>query len=1223
MKWKIFAIISSLLLVFFWVQIIFTYLVRHDYYFDMLASFDNNLLVFFWFLISLIPALYLIFSKKVSILWFLGWTFLAKFLFWIAFIAIKDQIIGGGFFMFLINSALFYVLILLFVIGLFSLWNYVKERILKINTDNVFEVLLSFWFGLAILLVVVFALLSFGLLYSALAWAMFFWMLFLAYLQKEKLYYVSSLLIELFENFKESNLKKDKLNYLGIGLFSASLMYLFFGFMLAFIPYPTAWDANHAYMFNPKVWEENAWFYWDWDEWETWDTQIWYSYITYWFALWTPLEYVYWLSADTYAIVMNFLSWFFVLILWLALFREVLKYIRERSELQWKWWLNEKLVFYIWWFLLLLWLTSWMWAFLVFVDNKTDLWVLTFVILAIYSWIIAIKKVTEYVIQNWYAVINKNFLMSFGISGFLFAMAVMSKPTAMLDAVWFGLLLLRLWVWILAVLWVFLMIIGLLSFISFRWIENYIPYTYWFFVFLSWIGLTVFDFMKTFFRQYIPYIVYIFVWWGVFVASIFVVQWSYVFYETIISEDDLKPMDFLEDVYLSKTSPSLDIQQEDNRSEEEQKRKLLASTEHNSLHTSDNNNSCSLENIDDTSDLYDEAEEAPGDTYEEDVWRYIGFWQRTFENPWWWMFLPQWNYCLWPSSSANKLCSQKDILYTQDKWKIQDIKNEFDEWSTEYEKLDGLLQTWFDNSSVTNWYEDKLSDIQDHIEDTVITVENVCIVASEDQEVPEDCRNIYIGEGLEKDQMQYQKDVSIPYNYLVPFNLVFNWSLQNESSYYTDVGYIRLILLIFVFMSLIYSIIVFDKFLIWVSWVTILVWTIWFFIGGGIFWYWLGLVVWTIITFILFVYRLLSDQEDDKLIWPYIFVVSLFIAMFIMLYLNFIRISTQGGWWPFMWYKQWAGYETTVNVDENTGEIDQVQQIETPYTKEDVFSMQFWHYDKFIEKVDQRKVEEGLFIAWTYAQYFLENQSNIESDNFVTRLWEMTSDEDVCNSYLRLKDQWIKYIALDPNIGTVVMGDGNISLFHRFFAEINEHERTIENHWALSMLIKMAQNWYIKLQETNNIGLKYAFEADDELIMNIVDQLDMDYSEEDLTFLRGMMWTARYWQDSPEYIELIMNIFSNRLQEIKGLEDLASIHGKNVDVDELEPVAASLIGWAQNPQSIQQFQELGSDKRELVLNYVELVNILRQDQNMFRQQASSLINQSIWGSSQILFLERK
>lgn len=66
-------------------------------------------------------------------------------------------------------------------------------------------------------------------------------------------------------------------------------MYFLFGFMLSYIPYPTAWDANHAYMFFPKMWAYNAGFYWDEASMFT-SLNLWHGYITYWFSLFIPFE---------------------------------------------------------------------------------------------------------------------------------------------------------------------------------------------------------------------------------------------------------------------------------------------------------------------------------------------------------------------------------------------------------------------------------------------------------------------------------------------------------------------------------------------------------------------------------------------------------------------------------------------------------------------------------------------------------------------------------------------------------------------------------------------------------------------------------------------------------------------------------------------------------------------------------------------------------------------
>ncbi|MEI6774619.1 MAG: hypothetical protein WCL18_07730 [bacterium] len=48
--------------------------------------------------------------------------------------------------------------------------------------------------------------------------------------------------------------------------------------------------------------------------------------------------------------------------------------------------------------------------------------------------------------------------------------------------------------------------------------------------------------------------------------------------------------------------------------------------------------------------------------------------------------------------------------------------------------------------------------------------------------------------------------INVPYRYLVPFNVVFNRSLQNLSSYYTDIGFIWLIIFMFLILGLVYAI---------------------------------------------------------------------------------------------------------------------------------------------------------------------------------------------------------------------------------------------------------------------------------------------------------------------------------------------------------------------------------------------------------------------------------
>lgn len=47
--------------------------------------------------------------------------------------------------------------------------------------------------------------------------------------------------------------------------------------------------------------------------------------------------------------------------------------------------------------------------------------------------------------------------------------------------------------------------------------------------------------------------------------------------------------------------------------------------------------------------------------------------------------------------------------------------------------------------------------------------------------------------------------INIPYRYLTPFNVVFNRSLQNLSSYYTDIGYVWLIILGMLVLGFVYA----------------------------------------------------------------------------------------------------------------------------------------------------------------------------------------------------------------------------------------------------------------------------------------------------------------------------------------------------------------------------------------------------------------------------------
>ncbi|HBB03462.1 TPA: hypothetical protein DCZ39_00965 [Patescibacteria group bacterium] len=78
--------------------------------------------------------------------------------------------------------------------------------------------------------------------------------------------------------------------------------------------------------------------------------------------------------------------------------------------------------------------------------------------------------------------------------------------------------------------------------------------------------------------------------------------------------------------------------------------------------------------------------------------------------------------------------------------------------------------------------------------------------------------------------------INIPYRYLIPFNVTFNRSLQNLSSYYTDIGFVRLLILMLLVLGFVYAMFNAKRFnqdtnLVVLSSITIIGRAIWWIIG--------------------------------------------------------------------------------------------------------------------------------------------------------------------------------------------------------------------------------------------------------------------------------------------------------------------------------------------------------------------------------------------------------
>ncbi|MEI7918732.1 MAG: hypothetical protein WCH65_00515 [bacterium] len=192
-----------------------------------------------------------------------------------------------------------------------------------------------------------------------------------------------------------------------------------------------------------------------------------------------------------------------------------------------------------------------------------------------------------------------------------------------------------------------------------------------------------------------------------------------------------------------------------------------------------------------------------------------------------------------------------------------------------------------------------------------------------------------------------------------------------------------------------------------------------------------------------------TEDDTDKTLF-YIIIFLLAIRGIIQFVFNFIRISSQGGSGPFMRYKMNNGKTTEI-----TSTLQQQEVVKAGYGQKDVFDLQFPHYNKFIDYVKTRKDSDGVLIAGTYMQYFLDNQHNIKADGMLDRFREQNSDGNMCKSYQRLRNNNLKYLVIDPNIGTVVMGEGNESLFNRFFAKRDAVSGKIIDNGAISNLVKL------------------------------------------------------------------------------------------------------------------------------------------------------------------------
>ena len=1040
-----------------------------------------------------------------------------------------------------------------------------------------------------------------------------------------------------------------------------SVAYLYIWIQNAFTPYSTAWDANHEYMYIPKILAENAGVY-RWNTVASGMPWFWHQFLAFIFSLTGCTNWWFGLSSDNIAISMNNISAALVLIFWIAIISQIFALVNnkkekseeEKSELKkWKNSIVETGIpnwnwITMWWYMLLLWLTGGMWAFLVIVDNKTDLWVMALSLLALLAGLIFLqnrktndkKEILKYVVIAW----------------LFFGFAALAKITAFVDLVLFGLLLVWLRFSPLTSLGLWVMVMWLVR--KFNILTSSVMLTdanamwfilVWGIITIAWfaIYLSKNSNRKEFWKNFKDLLV---LWiWFLIPLIVLKLPWAMI---GQIKSDNFSVSRSLKAVFLSMDTK---IDNNTNRflAQNEITGDISDSNVTDSLDEQDELDTSVLNLKDDQTfqqcssagniysddELNENLQELKGWQWGEDFWRYIWYWWKWFSkvhllsvkedtasNGWFKIFKAFWpksSECnwteaenviceknptywlvklIWPSSEtcyglnhdAKVLCNNASVI---DSFKIDDLRAIYENWINDKQWEAGVLlkqaieaydnaksewKLWFWNNTVL--FHDEIVNLRQYYQ-------SHSILSTDDS-------------------------ISFPYRYLVPLNISFNWSLQNLSSYYTDIGFFWIIVYVFLLIALPYAIIKKDRILTSVALTTLIWWGIRWIIWSAILWYGTVLISWTMITLALFWDKILQkDDEDSPRIIPWILIVIVWIFFWIQILFNFLRIASQWANSVFVWYKWNVGKQQI--IDDNLQQVD-APKIKYWYTAKNIFNLQFPQYNPIINALADRDNEDWVVIAWTYIQYFLWNQRNIKSDGMLSNLWKKTSDWDLCKTYWRLKKDNTRYLIIDPNIWTVTMWEWNETLFYRFFAKLNGDKTSIEKDGTITTLIRLAQNGYLKLLSTNNLWSKYAFIIDDDAIRTYFGE---NLTDEQLILARWKMAVLQYFDDANSLFSSVAWIFLSRIMNDPKwwIEDIANIYWMEIDSDKVTKIANAYLSG----QFSEWFsKDLSQDERTVLITYLNLYLWYQQswEEWISTMLQNLLLNSVTWGS-QIIALE--
>lgn len=1202
---------------FFWIIVLFLfffffkeYLSEHEYYIKFLLD-HNNIKILFWAILWALCPLVYTFSE-----WKKSWLKIVLFIFiWFAIFGLGISLIKWAFsllwyLIFILNFLILFLFFSVFVIWCLALWEIFLS---KFNfNESIYNFSIKTWVGIALFSIIIFYLTSLWFLNIIVSYLLFIGLLIIIYFNWRKLKLIFDWLLESFNNFSvQLNKIHPALKFVFGLIFVIIFLYIFFWFVYSFIPYPSAWDANHAYMFIPKIFSQYWWYPWAID----YRPKMW---------IWsTLLSWVYNIgffsrfSQDTWMITFNFLSWIFSLFFGFMLVNTIVKLISPKKNFK------HYILIILWYILLLTWLTSWMGAFLVFVDNKTDLAVFMFTILALFLAIYAIFKQEEIFIQDSkilseetlnYIELNekeklndknikkekKSIYYYFWISWFFFGIANLIKPTATFDFFETFLVFSVLNVWVFLLIWWVLFVLWFLYQLKFRGFDKIISQIVWVYdnffwtaSMWSWFILSILSIFKSFKKKSFKIIWLIifclsFIWTLFFTKGFF---WLVQIYKD--KNVDLNPKKVAISLLTSNKFPTI-------------KKETM------------------------TWDLYEWLSEPIWSSYKEDNWRYVWYWNRNFIDPWWAFLVPKQfkqYYNLYFNEKLNDKTNKKNFVYFLNA--PNDIKNKilndyanqiFQNKNYNYYKktiLSNIEEIWIKeladkigikyNESTSDWklkknvFDQYEKNTRKNLKNTIINdyLLNGIFDINEYPKILNTEKNKKLLNNI-KNKNKKISLVSIPYNYLVPFNVVFNWSLQNRSSYYTDIWIVWIFLFLIAIFAFIHSLFTRDKLMWAFAFATLIWWAIWYWVASWIVWYNIWWIIWLILVSILYVHRL----KDKLFLWYILIFIS-----FISIILNFSRIASQ--WWGKMqFFYKTSIWKDIIDYEMKDWWIQVKREDDIWFNFEDYFDLQFKMYNKPIKYFNNRSKWEVWLIAGTYMRYFIKNQDNIINDQFLKYLWKLFSDENIDKIYKRLKDQKIWWIVIDPNIASVVLWEWNKSLWYRYYWKTNSNWNVVKK-WVIPILVDLYNAGKLEYWYSNNIWFKYAITVSDEVLSKVSWIKD----KEKLLELRYHLTSIKFVNNlvdqklASKAFNVVLNLMDYRRKNemfkfAKDIADIKWLHIENID---------ELL------KNIQNFNNDWSiDKKELYLNLLNFIN-----SNDTWKLLNNLVSNSIGWGAQLFFVKIK